>query len=1608
MMKKLLILLFVHFSLVCYSQDWLFGSSSNFNAEAFDIVIDNDSNTISVGYISGFTNFKDTFITSNNGNSDVFVSKFDKEGVLLWTKQFGGNQQDRGLKVAVDRQNNIYFTGTFFGNINFDSYNLQSSGNSKDLFLVKLNASGSVVWARKEGGDYGENPYDLTIDNQDNIILTGQFEGVSTIGNQTFISQVNSVSTLYSFDIFLAKYANNGTPIWSKQANSEYEDRGMAVTTDLNNNIYLTGQFSDSLSFFGQTVNNQIYNAGFVAKISPLGDVQYFKKFAAAMALPYDIKLNAQNEIYITGDFLGNLIYFDNDNLSQVSNPYAKKIFILKLTNAGNLIWGKAQGSNSELSSRSLTVDPNQDIYIGGYFSCTFDEYKDLSLTSGLWNSVGFKDVFVSKFSPTGTMIWNKQNGGKKDDLCYSLSIKKNDEPVYCGSYENNFIIPTLAVDLAHYDTTGVANYHTTYPTFSPGIQTNFRYYILAGDDSKNVFIGKVIKTSNPTYYYYKGSLSTKSYISPLLEPNVSVFNTCIKDSIEFKPLHDKHTGPGFNLLWNGNTDPDKNYFWNLTASEQIILNASTWDNCYTFSDTITIILHDQFPVKITDNKGFNNLNLPQYDTIYLCYPDVAQVTPSDLCTNCTFQVRYPDTSSMYHQGMAPFNVQLGEKYFLRVYNEFGCMRQDTLHVVSYNNQPYSLIDPDLVLYDTIDFNDSLVICQGDTVLFWATDLIVNPDRDSNITYFESYVYENFTELNFGIPIHKWPQWRRTKFYPFYLTDGAHWAQFFPTETGWYKIRYDYILGYNNFCGMDVTPQTYIDSFYIEVKPLPIPDLILTQDGPICPGEITTIQVQPSVFNFTWDGPGITWSSADSDSLQVSSGGTYTYSGILTHQTNGCQLYKEFEIEVFEKSPPPLLMNPIDGVICPNQIVDITITQAGAYEWYGVNGSVLSSSNTIQVENQGFYYCIFTDLEGCTMATQQVEIREYTSPSISVFPDAIMCDNEIITLNAIYFGISNVYWQAPLNASLPTLTISQPGTYVCEISQCGITVKDSVVILDGNIDLTLSASETTMCYGDSVIFTTNPGNALYVWNEFIYDDNQFVAYSPGDYFVTVTNPLVCSETSDTITIGQFPESILPPIADTNICPGASITLTHNSPFQLVWYEDLAATTPIINGPSISFTNVLNDSLIYAAYESSNCPLAVGTVFINVIEPLLPPVFIGDQTICEGDSVFFEILPNDSLTYEWYLNGILISNNYSTLPPDSSNIYLNGNATLSLTITDFCSTNSNAITLQHIPKKDMTLNIDEALLCPQNPLLIYPTPDFENGTLWINGSQTSVSDSLLIYLNQLDTTFIIGKGIDEFGCYSIPDTVDFIIPNLTYLTITQYGLSCESYDISLVANSDVSNLTWYLPDGTIVNKDSITIQALSASNTGYYTITAIDNEYGCVMHDSINLINHPLPIENIGNDTSLCHYYSLSYAGQNSENTYSWNGIVSPNYFTNSSEQISVLITSPQGCQYIDSFTVYFSDCVPVGGNVFTPNGDGINDYLIIDDAKLLPNNCIIILNRWGNVVFESQNYQNNFNGYTNEGKELHDGVYYYLFYTDCEHKKDTAYQGFFHIFDGKE
>ena len=173
------------FSTNLFSQelDWVntFGGSGD--DRSLSITHDSNGNVYSTGYFSGnvdFDNGPNTFILSSSGSSDAFITKYDKNGNFVWARKFSGSDEIRGLRIAVDKLGNVYTTGSFEGTADFNpgfaSNILTSSGNT-DVFVSKLDSTGSYVWAKSFSGTGMSRGLGVEVDDQGNVYTTGFFQG---------------------------------------------------------------------------------------------------------------------------------------------------------------------------------------------------------------------------------------------------------------------------------------------------------------------------------------------------------------------------------------------------------------------------------------------------------------------------------------------------------------------------------------------------------------------------------------------------------------------------------------------------------------------------------------------------------------------------------------------------------------------------------------------------------------------------------------------------------------------------------------------------------------------------------------------------------------------------------------------------------------------------------------------------------------------------------------------------------------------------------------------------------------------------------------------------------------------------------------------------------------------------------------------------------------------------------------------------------------------------------------------------------------------------------------------------------------------------------------
>ena len=218
-MRKLLFC-FLFLSQISFSQDveWLqhYGAFKKGTSavHANDVAYDTQGNFYIVGDKGAAARF-DGLLNNQIGSYDYFIAKYNSAGTLLWIKGAGvTGEATTANGIVIDANDNVYVTGSFSGTINFGGVSLTCSNNATEVFLLKYDTAGNVIWARQSVGPNGFNsdsPGGISLDNAGNIYMIGGYNDTVSFGSITLLSPG-------ARDIFIAKYDSAGGVVWAISA----------------------------------------------------------------------------------------------------------------------------------------------------------------------------------------------------------------------------------------------------------------------------------------------------------------------------------------------------------------------------------------------------------------------------------------------------------------------------------------------------------------------------------------------------------------------------------------------------------------------------------------------------------------------------------------------------------------------------------------------------------------------------------------------------------------------------------------------------------------------------------------------------------------------------------------------------------------------------------------------------------------------------------------------------------------------------------------------------------------------------------------------------------------------------------------------------------------------------------------------------------------------------------------------------------------------------------------------------------------------------------------------------------------------------------------------
>ena len=366
----------------------------------------------------------------------ILLPVFSNSQTWLWAKNAAGNGGE-GLSVSTDADGNVFVTGYFGGpTITFGSTTLTNAGNA-NVFLVKYDANGNVLWARSAGGTGFDEACSVSTDAGGNVFVTGYFTSPTiTFGSTTLTNVGGFCSGMACANVFLSKYDATGNVLWAKSAGGASDDRGFSVSADAGGNVFVTGCFQSPTIPFGFTT---LTNAGaydvFIAKYDANGNVLWAKSVGGANDdFGISLSTDAGGNTFITGWFDSPTITFGSTTLTNVGS---RNIFLSKYDAAGNVLWAKSAGGTDSDYGWSVSADAGGNVFVTGYFTSPTITFGSTTLTNlgGLCFGIGCADVFLAKYNATGNVLWAKNAGGASDDRGYSVSADPWGNAFVTGSF---------------------------------------------------------------------------------------------------------------------------------------------------------------------------------------------------------------------------------------------------------------------------------------------------------------------------------------------------------------------------------------------------------------------------------------------------------------------------------------------------------------------------------------------------------------------------------------------------------------------------------------------------------------------------------------------------------------------------------------------------------------------------------------------------------------------------------------------------------------------------------------------------------------------------------------------------------------------------------------------------------------------------------------------------------------------------------------------------------------------------------------------------------------------------------------------------------------------
>lgn len=359
---------------------WAVSYGGNLMDGANSVVCDEQGNIYITGYFQESVDFNpglSTYTMISTGGKDAYAQKLNADGEFQWARLFGGSNDDEGKSVGVDQFGNTYLTGNFQGTADFDPtggvMNLISNG-VEDVFTVKVDDAGYMIWAKGTGGGFTDWAYSISVDELGCAYVIGMFYGTVDFnpGNADSLIVSNGLR-----DGFVQKLDSAGNFVWAHGYGGASYDDCYSSAID-NENLIVIGGFQGTVDFDASEGvmllnSNGSYDLS-ILKIGLEGTFKWAKSVGGSGSdIGKHVEIDEYGDCYITGSYSSTVDFDPGVDSFILTSTAGADIFLQKVNSLGEFVWAVSMGGANTEIGYAVHVDNARNLYLTGTYNVGFD-----------------------------------------------------------------------------------------------------------------------------------------------------------------------------------------------------------------------------------------------------------------------------------------------------------------------------------------------------------------------------------------------------------------------------------------------------------------------------------------------------------------------------------------------------------------------------------------------------------------------------------------------------------------------------------------------------------------------------------------------------------------------------------------------------------------------------------------------------------------------------------------------------------------------------------------------------------------------------------------------------------------------------------------------------------------------------------------------------------------------------------------------------------------------------------------------------------------------------------------------------------------------------------